>query len=167
MDAGGGVHKLEAILGSKTVLAHTLNAVQGSGLPMHVVQPSAHLLTMGDSIAQAVFDCPSDAGWLFLPADLPLIQASTIRQVADALMALGPGRFAVRPRFGEQLGHPVGFAASKRSDLLNCKGKSGAVSVFIESNAIKIEILDDGCVNDIDTPLDLQRLSDRLHGLSR
>jgi HPt (histidine-containing phosphotransfer) domain-containing protein len=50
--AGGTTHKLQALLGGRTVLEHTLAAVRDSGLPWHL-EDAGHP-GMGDSIAAAV-----------------------------------------------------------------------------------------------------------------
>jgi molybdenum cofactor cytidylyltransferase len=75
--ASGGQDKLHASLGQRSVREHTLAAVQSSGLPWHIVEPAhtAHigLPGMGDSIATGVRACAQAAGWLILPADLPLV----------------------------------------------------------------------------------------------
>jgi len=85
------------------VREHTLAAVQASGLPWHVVEPAhtAHMDQpgMGDSIATGVCACAQAAGWLILPADLPLIQPATLRAVARA-SARGAGGHRVRLRRG-------------------------------------------------------------------
>ena len=84
----GGLDKLQAHLGTLSVREHTLAAVQASGLSFHVVEPAhtAHLDQpgMGDSIATGARACAQAAGWLVLPADLPLVQPATLRDVAGA-----------------------------------------------------------------------------------
>ena len=157
--SGGTTHKLQALLGGKTVLQHTLDAVKASGLPWHV-EDAGHP-GMGDSIAAAVSKTPDAAGWLVLPADLPLIQSATLLQVAEALGA----NDVVLPCFvkdgaqeeAAQRGHPVGFGAVCKQDLLNLSGNKGAAGVIIAYPAIKIIINDVGVVTDIDTVDDLLR----------
>jgi molybdenum cofactor cytidylyltransferase len=147
--AGGITHKLDALLAGKPVLQHTLDAVAATGLALHIVRPAPELLTMGDSIAAGVAATPDAGGWLLLPADVPMLEASTIDRIAQAIEQ---GAEAARPVHAGQVGHPVGFAASKRAELLNCKGFPGASVVFSASVAIKIEVNDIGCVSDVDTP---------------
>ena len=157
--SGGTTHKLQALLAGKTVLQHTLDAVKASGLPWHV-EDAGHP-GMGDSIAAAVSKTPDAAGWLVLPADLPLIQPATLLQVAEALGA----NDVVLPCFvrdaaheeAAQRGHPVGFGAVCKKDLLNLSGNKGAASVIIVYSAIKIIVDDVGAVTDIDTVDDLLR----------
>ena len=155
--SGGRVHKLKAVLAGKPVLAHVLDAVRASGLPFHVVTADAALQGMGDSIAAGVRATQQAAGWLILPGDLPLVQPATLRAVADALVS----HAVVVPVCGGQRGHPVGFSAACRADLLNLKGNQGAAPVVRTQAAINLVAflaLDDvGILTDIDTLGDLQR----------
>ena len=82
--SGGATHKLQALLAGKAVIDHTLDAVKASGLACHVVAADASRPGMGDSIAAGVRATPLANGWLILPADLPLIRAETLRQIAVA-----------------------------------------------------------------------------------
>ncbi len=153
--SGGTTHKLQALLTGKTVLQHTLDAVKASGLPWHV-EDGGHP-GMGDCIAAAVSKTLDAHGWLILPADLPLIQAATLLQVAQALQT----NEVVLPCFVsdgiEQRGHPVGFSVVCKSNLLNLRGDKGAAGVIIAYNAIKLVVNDIGIVTDIDTVDDLER----------
>lgn len=149
--SGGSVHKLQALLAGKTVLEHTLDAVRASGLPWHL-EDAGHP-GMGDSIAAAVRATSGAAGWLILPADLPLIQAATLQQVAVALQ----GQDVVVPVFEGNRGHPVGFGAACGPALLNLKGNQGAAPVVRSHAAIELIVDDIGCVTDIDTLDDLAR----------
>lgn len=157
--SGGTSHKLQALLGGKTVLQHTLDAVQSSGLPWHL-EDAGHP-GMGDSIAAAVRatwqSSPQAAGWLILPADLPLIQSDTLRAVAAALAH----HEVVVPVYRGQRGHPVGFSARCGPALLGLNGNKGAASVVSAHDAIELIVNDAGCVTDIDTVDDL-RAAERL-----
>lgn len=158
--SGGTTHKLQALLGGKTVLQHTLDAVKASGLPWHV-EDAGHP-GMGDSIAAAVSKTPNSHGWLILPADLPLIQPATLLQVAEAMQS----NHVVQPYFVsngvEQRGHPVGFAVVCKQDLLNLRGNKGGASVIITYSAMKLIVNDVGIVTDIDTVDDLARATSLL-----
>ena len=153
--SGGATHKLQALLKGKTVLQHTLDAVKASGLPWHV-EDGGHP-GMGDSIAAAVRKTPNAAGWLILPADLPLIQSATLLQVTEALQM----NDVVQPCFVsdgiEQRGHPVGFGVVCKQDLLNLKGNNGAAGVIVAYSAMKLIVSDIGVVTDVDTVDDLAR----------
>ena len=155
--SGGSTHKLAALLAGKPVLQHVLDAVRASGLPHHVVQADASRPGMGDSIADGVRATPDATGWLVLPGDLPLVRSGTLRAVADAL-----GQHAVvMPAYQGVRGHPVGFSAACRDQLLALKGNQGAAPVVIAQaamNSVAVLELDDvGVVTDIDTLDDLAR----------
>ena len=149
--SGGQGPKLQALLHGKAVLEHTLDAVRASGLPFHV--ETAPHPGMGDSIAAAVKATEDATGWLILPGDLPLIQSATLLAVAHALTQ----HTVVVPVFQGQRGHPVGFAARCRENLLNLKGNKGAALVFIAYQATELIVDDGGTVADIDTLDDLHR----------
>lgn len=155
--SGGTVHKLQALLGDRPVMAHTLAAVQASGLPWHV-EDTGHP-GMGDSIAAAVRATADAAGWLVLPADLPLVQPATLQHVAVALAR--PGVSAVQPVHAGQRGHPVGFGAGCRDALLALEGNQGAAPVLGAQRAMNlvadVETDDAGTITDIDTLDDLAR----------
>jgi molybdenum cofactor cytidylyltransferase len=151
--SGGTTSKLQALLAGKTVLRHTLAAVQASGLPWYLEESGQS--GMGDSIAAAVRATwqsdPQAAGWLILPADLPLIQSATLRAVAAALQT----HEVVLPVYRGQRGHPVGFAAACGQSLLNLKGNQGAAAVALAHAAVTLIVDDIGCITDIDTVSDL------------
>jgi len=152
--SGGTVHKLTAPLAGQTVIARTLAAVRASGLPWHL-EDAGHP-GMGDSIAAAVRATAGAAGWLVLPADLPLVQPATLQKVAAALAA---GAAAVQPVHGGQRGHPVGFGPAQREALSQLTGERGAAAVLQALRArgeVRELALDDiGIVTDIDTLADL------------
>lgn len=161
--ASGGVgSKLQASLAGRTVLERTLDAVRASGLPWHL-ETGPHP-GMGDSIAAAVRVTATAAGWLVLPADLPLIQASTLLYVAERLRAGGcpaAAPFAVVAQHAGVSGHPVGFAAACRPALLALEGNQGAAPVLRALRALnsvaELGLDDPGIVTDIDTLEDLHR----------
>lgn len=156
--SGGATHKLQAPLAGKTVLQHTLDAVQASGLPWHL--EDADHPDMGDSIAAAVRATSQAAGWLILPGDLPLLQSDTLRVVAAALS----GHDVVVPVYCGQRGHPVGFHAKCGPALLELEGKQGAASVVLSHAAIELIVSDIGCVADIDTVEDLRTAARLMRG---
>ncbi|WHZ12831.1 MAG: Molybdenum cofactor cytidylyltransferase [Burkholderiaceae bacterium] len=153
--SGGTVHKLQASLAGRTVLERTLAAVRASGLSWHL-EDAGHP-GMGDSIAAAVAATPNACGWLILPADLPLVLPETLRAVANALLPNEGGHEVVVPVVQGQRGHPVGFAAVCRADLLKLQGDRGAASVIRSHDASELIVDDIGCVTDIDTLDDLAR----------
>ncbi len=147
--SGGQVHKLQALLGGVPVLQHTLAAVRASGLPWHV-EDAGHP-GMGDSIAAAVRATANAAGWLVLPADLPLVQPASLQAIAAAL-ADHP---VVVPVVQGQRGHPVGFAAALGPALMALSGPLGAAPVVRAHPSTLLPLEDEGCITDIDTLEDL------------
>lgn len=147
--SGGTSHKLQALLGSKTVLEHTLDAVRASGLPWHL-ESAAHP-GMGDSIAAAARATAGAPGWLVLPADLPLLHGDTLRAVAQALQH----HAVVLPVVNGRRGHPVGFSAACGPALRALAGPQGAACVIRANDAFQLTVDDIGCVTDIDTVFDL------------
>ncbi|MES2402307.1 MAG: nucleotidyltransferase family protein [Pseudomonadota bacterium] len=154
--SGGRVHKLQALLGGKPVMNHVLDAVKTSGLPFYVVQADPSRPGMGDSIAAGVRATPDAAGWLILPADLPLVKASTLLAMA------APSSMAVTvPVHKGERGHPVRFGAVCGPTLMQLEGSAGAASILkvqMAAGAVEfIDVDDAGVVTDIDTLDDLQR----------
>ena len=150
--SGGRGPKLQALLGDKTVLQHTLDAVRRSALPWHL-EDSGHP-GMGDSIAAAVRATTQAKGWLILPADLPLIQSNTLLRVAAALQ----DHDVVVPTYQGQRGHPVGFSARCAAALCQLSGERGAAGIVREFAALELAVHDAGCVCDIDTVDDLRKV---------
>ena len=148
--SGGATHKLKALLHGKPLLQHTLDAVKASGLPWHL-EDAGHP-GMGDSIAAAVRATPDAAGWLILPADLPLVQPRTLRELATAL----PSRDVVVPVYQGRRGHPVRFAARLGAALMALSGDRGAAEIARAAGITELPVSDAGCVTDIDTLQDLQ-----------
>jgi len=152
--SGGSSHKLQAMLGLQTVLQNTLAAVQASGLPWHL-ECGPHP-GMGDSIAAAVKATASANGWLILPADLPLIQASTLQQLALQLAQLESRDLRViQPFYQGQKGHPVAFSREAGQELAELSGDLGAASIVRNAAANqrlqRWDCDDIGCVLDVDT----------------
>jgi molybdenum cofactor cytidylyltransferase len=157
--ASGGIHdKLETLLCGQRVRDHVLAAVRASGLPYHVVERAhtAHLANpgMGDSIASGVAATPQAQGWLILPADLPLIQASSLLAVAKALQQ----HPVVVPCYQGQKGHPVGFQAACGPALMHLRGDQGARAVVAANAFVQLALDDEGVVLDVDT-VELQDLA--------
>ena len=175
-------HKLAQPFGQSTVLGQTLSHAIASGLPVVVVtteplladaallvagrdvvvleradRPSAQL-GMAHSIAAGVAARPQAGGWLVLPADMPMVKADTLRQVASAI-EIHPVVFA---QYLGRRGHPVGFSPELYSELVQLTGDEGARRIVARYPSFGVEVPDPGVLMDIDTPADLaaaQRLA--------
>ena len=169
---GAGAHKLAQRLGDSTVLGTTLQQAVASGLPVVLVTTAAlaplaaerlpaadvvvvsdadALLGMGRTIASGIAARPHAAGWLILPADMPLARPASMRAVAAALEQ-HPVAYA---QHKGRRGHPVGFAAELYSELVVLTGDEGARRITARYPAYGVEVDDPGVLLDIDTPADL------------
>lgn len=94
------------------------------------------------------------AGWLIGLADMPAVPAMTIAGVRGALLK---GARLAAPFCGGRRGHPVGFAAHYRDELLSLQGDAGARHVLKRDSAhvAEVRVGDEGIFADIDMPDDL------------
>lgn len=150
--SGGSGSKLQAELAGKTVLQRTLEAVLASGLCWHLEQ-AAHP-GMGDTIAAAVRATRQAAGWMVLPADLPLIAPQTLLELAQA----DPTAEILQPVYAGQRGHPVRFAPLCGDALAALQGAAGAAALLRRFRTVQWPVSDAGCVTDLDTLADLQHV---------
>lgn len=109
---------------------------------------------MGRSLAAGIAASGDAAGWLIALADMPRIEAASYRAV---LTALRGGAAIARPHYRGQPGHPVGFAAMWRADLLGLQGDAGARAILQSAaeRVVACPVDDAGVLFDIDTPRDL------------
>lgn len=97
-------------------------------------------------------------GVLVTPVDIPMIRPSTIRQVVQAWERTHAP--VVRPAVGARHGHPVLFAREVFDALRQAPLGEGA-RVVIRANAgrvVDVQVDDEGCVVDVDTPADYQAI---------
>lgn len=157
--SGGQTHKLQAQLQDKTVLQHVLDVVKQAGLSAHLVTPIPGTNTgMGDSIARGVHATAHSSAWLILPGDMPLVQAQTLRAVAECVQS-SSAYDAVQPVWRDRTGHPVAFSARCLAELLALQGEHGARTVLqrlrMQGKVHALAVEDQGVVHDIDTLSDL------------
>lgn len=123
-----------------------------------VLESERTALGMGSSLAAAVEASAQADGWIVALGDMPAVLPRTIAMVKGALEA---GALIAAPFDGEgRRGHPVGFAAQLRDDLLGLRGDVGAREVIARHAAEVMPLPSDdpGICVDIDTPGDLRRL---------
>ena len=170
---GAETHKLAQALGGSTVLGTTLRHALATGLPVVLVTTSAlaslaagllpaadvvvvseadALAGMGRTISTGISARSHAAGWLILPADMPLALPASMRAVAAAL---GDHPVAYAQHKGRR-GHPVGFAAELYSELAVLTGDEGARRISARYPAFGVEVDDAGVLMDVDTPGDLE-----------
>ena len=113
---------------------------------------------LGASLAAGVAATDRADAWIVALGDMPAIRPETIGRVRAALES---GALIAAPSDGgERRGHPVGFAAALRAELLALDGDVGARDVVRRHAAdVKLVATDDaGVFVDIDTPHDLENL---------
>ena len=109
---------------------------------------------MGASLAHGVAEARAADGWLVALADMPRISPATIRSV---IAALEQGAPIAAPSYQGERGHPVGFGAGLRDELLALGGDQGAKAV-IERRREALQLIecdDAGVLYDIDRKADL------------
>lgn len=112
---------------------------------------------MGSSLACGVQANRHAGGWLIGLADMPAVSHFVISDVRSALLE-GAGLAA--PFCAGRRGHPVGFAAHYREELLALYGDKGARGLLErdESRVVHINTEHAGMFADIDIPADLPAL---------
>ncbi len=93
-----------------------------------------------------------DAAWLW-PVDHPDVSADTLRALAGALA----GHDAARPVVHGHGGHPPLVARALFARLAGC-AKIGARAVLAGADTLDVPLGDAGCVRDVDTAADLEKL---------
>ena len=108
---------------------------------------------MSHSLVAGVAASADAAGWLIGLADMPLLNSQSIALVRDALIHGAP----LGAAFHEgKRGHPVGFAASYRNELLALRGDRGARAIVVRDSVQLVRINTGfGVLRDVDTPADL------------
>ena len=100
----------------------------------------------------------STEGLLLTLVDVPMVAATTVRHVVEAWRrSRAP---IVRPAIGDRHGHPVLFDRRLFDELRAAPLDRGAKVVVRahEHEIVNVPVDDDGCLVDIDTPADYQRL---------
>lgn len=121
--------------------------LQAAGVAVTVCENAAD--GMGVSLAHVIGQTRDAAGWVVALADMPRIRPATLVQIADAVRA---GALLAAPAYQGERGHPVGFGAALRDELLACGGDEGARSVIKRHHAdMRLLATDDpGVIFDID-----------------
>lgn len=110
---------------------------------------------MAASLAHGVAQTRSADGWIVALGDMPAIRPETIGSVVRALRE---GAEIAAPAYHGERGHPVGFSARFRDELMALSGDSGARAV-LQRNAARVRLIesgDPGVLHDIDRRDDVQ-----------
>lgn len=113
---------------------------------------------MGATLAAGVEATARASAWIVALGDMPLVRPATIAAIRERLAA-GDAIAAPFDANGKR-GHPVGFSARLRDELLALEGDTGARDVLERhaSEVARIETDDPGIFFDVDTRDDLARL---------
>jgi molybdenum cofactor cytidylyltransferase len=111
---------------------------------------------MGASLAHGVGQVRSADGWVVALADMPRVPAAIIREI---IASLEGGALIVAPIHKGERGHPVGFGAALREELLALDGDLGARAV-VERHRDSVKLIecdDPGILFDVDRKSDIAR----------
>lgn len=117
---------------------------------------NAHL-GLSSSIVAGVNCLDANAFVLIALGDMPRIQQATIEAIKHAIEGADEQTIVI-PRHCGRVGHPVGFGASFRGELLSLTGDTGAKAVVQAnlSSVVYVDVDDSGILFDIDSPNDLK-----------
>jgi molybdenum cofactor cytidylyltransferase len=129
-----------------------------AGLGVRLVGCAEAELGMGHSIACGVRASADADGWLVALADMPWVRPASIAAVAAALAG---GAAIAAPLLAGRRGHPVGFAAGFRQQLLGLSGDTGARALLAgwPDCIVGVPVDDPGVLRDVDMPADLDCLT--------
>jgi molybdenum cofactor cytidylyltransferase len=110
---------------------------------------------MGASLAHGIGQARGADGWVVALADMPRIAPPTVQAVVAGLR---DGAMIAAPVHGGERGHPVGFSAGLRDELLALDGDQGARAVLERHHAALrlIECGDPNVLYDVDRKSDLR-----------
>ena len=107
---------------------------------------------MGESLADAIGRARGAGGWVVALGDMPFVSPRTVALVR-AQLEIGALIAAPVDATGRR-GHPVGFGATLRDELLRLHGDNGARLVISHHHGelVPVPVDDEGIIVDIDTP---------------
>ncbi|NMG31579.1 nucleotidyltransferase family protein [Aromatoleum evansii] len=110
---------------------------------------------MAATLACGIRETHEAAGWVIALGDMPYMRPDTVAAVAGRIC---DGALLAAPFFQGQRGHPVGFAAALRDELLALEGDEGARRVILahKEQLRRIDCDDPGILADIDVPADVR-----------
>jgi len=109
---------------------------------------------MGASLAHGVGQARSADGWVVALADMPRVPVAIIKEI---IASLEGGALIAAPVHKGERGHPVGFGAALREELLALDGDLGARAV-VDRHRDSVQLIecdDPGILFDVDRKADL------------
>jgi len=158
--AAAGLHDIVIVTGSLHAAIAEAVAADGPPVAPNLVNNPQPALGQVSSLWMGL-DAASRLGvdgMLMTLVDIPLVRASTIQKVIDEwTRSRAP---IVRPAVGDRHGHPVLFDRSLFDALRHAPITEGARAV-VHANAdriVNVQVDDEGCLLDVDTPADYNAL---------
>ena len=175
LSARYGRDKLLERLDGREIIRHTVGSLTAAGLmPLVVTRGDAVRTLMeregvacvrpdgplkSDTMRAGLESLPENvAGFLFMPADQPLVSPVSLNKLAEQFLNC-PAR-AVMLGYGDAAGSPVIFPAACRSALLAYRGDRGGKDVLREQN-IPFDIVQaewEWELWDVDTPEGMEKV---------
>jgi molybdenum cofactor cytidylyltransferase len=167
--------------GGRTVLSHVVTGLRKGGvLRIHVVtghqaallEPEIAALgatqVHNPAFADGMFTSvkagvaslpPATEGFLLLPVDIPLVRPSTIARVLRAAAASDAP--ILHPVFRAERGHPPYVGRALFGEILASDGEGGLRAILARrvQEAREVAVFDRGCVLDMDSPGDYDKLT--------
>jgi molybdenum cofactor cytidylyltransferase len=110
----------------------------------HIVKVSFQSTRLADQYIEALItgiqSRPNAGGWLALPCAMPMIQASTLQAVAQALKHK-PVAFA---EYHQQAGYPMGFSSELYSELMQVRSFRELERIMARYPSHRVEVDDPG-----------------------
>lgn len=116
---------------------------------------------MYSSVLAGIGTLDTDAqAFLLLPADIPLVKPSTVRELTQWYVESGAS--IVYPRFLRRRGHPPVISTSCLAGAPSSDSPGGLRSVLssFEDSALDLDVVDQGILMDMDTAADYRALLD-------
>lgn len=123
-----------------------------------IVECAAAAQGMGVSLGCALRAAPKADGYLIALADMPYVKPATLKALIDAI---AQGADIAAPVQGGRRGNPVAFSALHLPQLLQLSADEGARRLIKKYPVQEVLVSDTGIFEDIDSPMDLQRLQRR------
>lgn len=114
---------------------------------------------MLESVKLGLRVMPADTrGVLLCPADIPMIDPETIKEIADT--GKESDAFAIIPSFEGRRGHPILFGRRMVEEILKYRGENGIHGVLekFENRIQHVVVKDENMLMDIDRPEDYEKL---------
>ena len=109
---------------------------------------------MGASLAHGVAQARGADGWVVALADMPRVPVAIIKEI---IASLEGGALIAAPVHKGERGHPVGFGAALRDELLVLDGDQGARAV-VDRHRDSVQLIecdDPGVLFDVDRKIDI------------